>query len=58
MITALDHIAIAVPDLEAAVSRFLGDFGRHYAGKEVVEAEKPRRPFLVCRRRTSSSLRH
>ncbi|GIR83102.1 MAG: hypothetical protein CM15mP84_08500 [Cellvibrionales bacterium] len=27
MITALDHIAIAVPDLERAVARFLEDFG-------------------------------
>ena len=27
MITALDHIAIAVPDLEAGIKRFLEDFG-------------------------------
>ena len=27
MITALDHIAIAVPDLEGAIARFLEDFG-------------------------------
>ena len=27
MIVALDHIAIAVPDLQRAIDRFLGDFG-------------------------------
>ena len=27
MITALDHIAIAVPDLDKAIKRFLDDFG-------------------------------
>ena len=26
MITGLDHIAIAVPDLEAAIERFMTDF--------------------------------
>ena len=40
MITALDHIAIAVPDLEVAVGRFLEDFGLQFDGKEVVEAAK------------------
>ena len=38
MITALDHIAIAVPDLEGAIARFLEDFGLHHDGNEVVEA--------------------
>ena len=27
MITALDHIAVAVPDLEKAIKRFIDDFG-------------------------------
>ena len=28
MIVALDHIGIAVPDLEKAILRFVRDFGR------------------------------
>ena len=36
MITALDHIAIAVPDLEGAIARFLEDFGLQHDGNEVV----------------------
>jgi methylmalonyl-CoA/ethylmalonyl-CoA epimerase len=40
MITALDHIAIAVPDLERAIRRFMEDFGLPFAGSEdVVEAQ-------------------
>jgi len=40
MITALDHIAIAVPDLEKAIKRFLEDFGLEYKGTEdVVDAK-------------------
>ena len=46
MITALDHIAIAVPDLEAAVARFLNDFGLNYTGNEVVEAAKTTTAFF------------
>jgi methylmalonyl-CoA/ethylmalonyl-CoA epimerase len=46
MITALDHIAIAVPDLEAAVRRFLDDFGLHYDGNEIVEAAPDYDRFL------------
>ena len=34
MITGLDHIAIAVPDLEAAIQRFMADFGLEYEGTE------------------------
>ena len=37
MITALDHIAIAVPDLDASIKRFMEDFGLPYDGKEDVE---------------------
>lgn len=40
MIVALDHIAIAVPDLDKAVKRFMDDFGLTYAGREdVVDAK-------------------
>ena len=38
MITALDHIAVAVPDLHAAIRRFAEDFGLELAGVEDVEA--------------------
>lgn len=38
MITGLDHIAIAVPDLEAAIQRFLNDFQQPLAGCENVES--------------------
>lgn len=37
MITALDHIAIAVPDLQAAIARFANDFGLTFNGTEDVE---------------------
>ncbi|MFN2289068.1 MAG: methylmalonyl-CoA epimerase [Chromatocurvus sp.] len=36
MITALDHIAIAVPDFEAAIKRFMEDFGLPFDGTEDV----------------------
>lgn len=38
MIVALDHIAIAVPDLERAIRRFLDDFGLALEGTEAVES--------------------
>jgi methylmalonyl-CoA/ethylmalonyl-CoA epimerase len=46
MITALDHIAIAVPDLEAAIRRFMEDFGLSYDGREDVEAAKTSTAFF------------
>jgi methylmalonyl-CoA/ethylmalonyl-CoA epimerase len=46
MITALDHIAIAVPDLEKAIKRFLEDFGLPFDGKEDVEGEKTSTAFF------------
>ncbi len=46
MITALDHIAIAVPDLEAAIKRFLDDFGLDYQGQEYVESQKTATAFF------------
>jgi len=40
MITALDHIAVAVPDLQKAITRFCEDFGLELGGTEdVVEAK-------------------
>lgn len=38
MIVALDHIAIAVPDLAKAIERFADDFGLALAGTEEVES--------------------
>ncbi len=46
MITALDHIAIAVPDFDQAILRFLDDFGLDYQGKEDVEAAKTTTAFF------------
>ena len=46
MITALDHIAIAVPDLEASIKRFMEDFGLEFSGTEDVEAAKTSTAFF------------
>lgn len=46
MITALDHIAIAVPDLERAIKRFLEDFGLPCEGTEDVESAKTTTAFF------------
>ena len=46
MITALDHIAIAVPDLDKAIARFLEDFGLPFDGTEDVEAAKTTTAFF------------
>lgn len=46
MIVALDHIAIAVPDLEKAIKRFMDDFGLPYKGQEDVEAAKTSTAFF------------
>ena len=45
MITGLDHIAIAVPDLEAAIQRFMADFGLEYEGTEESRLQRHRRRF-------------
>jgi methylmalonyl-CoA/ethylmalonyl-CoA epimerase len=40
MITALDHIAIAVPDLEKSIKRFMEDFDLEFKGtEEVIDAK-------------------
>jgi methylmalonyl-CoA/ethylmalonyl-CoA epimerase len=46
MIVALDHIAIAVPDLDKAIKRFMDDFGLKYEGKEDVPAAKTSTAFF------------
>lgn len=47
MIVALDHIAIAVPDLDKAIKRFLDDFGLNYQGSEDVESAKTSTAFFA-----------
>ena len=46
MITALDHIAVAVPDLEKAIRRFMEDFGLEFEGTEDVEEAKTSTAFF------------
>jgi methylmalonyl-CoA/ethylmalonyl-CoA epimerase len=46
MITRLDHIAIAVPDLNAALKRFVDDLGLQLAGSEDVPTESTSTAFL------------
>lgn len=46
MITALDHIAIAVPDFEKAIKRFMEDFGLPYEGTEDVAPAKTSTAFF------------
>ncbi len=46
MITALDHIAIAVPDFEAAIKRFMEDFGLPFDGTEDVVSAKTKTAFF------------
>ncbi len=46
MIRRLDHIAIAVPDLEAAIARFVEDLGIELGGREDVPTESTSTVFL------------
>ena len=46
MIVALDHIAIAVPDLEKSIKRFMDDFGLIFKGREDVVAAKTSTAFF------------
>lgn len=46
MITGLDHIAIAVPDLDAAIERFMNDFGLTFKGTEDVASAKTSTAFF------------
>lgn len=46
MITGLDHIAIAVPDLTKAIERFAEDFGLNLKGQEDVPEAKTSAAFF------------
>jgi methylmalonyl-CoA/ethylmalonyl-CoA epimerase len=46
MITRLDHIAIAVPDLQRAIERFMTDFGLPYEGTQDVAPARTRTAFF------------
>ncbi len=46
MIVALDHIAIAVPDLEKAIARFAQDFELEFDGREDVAAARTSTAFF------------
>ena len=46
MIIGLDHIAIAVADFEAAIQRFLEDFGLTHAGNEDVHSAQTKTAFF------------
>jgi methylmalonyl-CoA/ethylmalonyl-CoA epimerase len=46
MITALDHIAVAVPDFAKAIERFKEDFGLRFDGTEDVENAKTSTAFF------------
>ena len=46
MITALDHIAIAVPDLDKAIKRFMEDFGLPFDGTDDVVSAKTSTAFF------------
>lgn len=46
MITSLDHIAIAVPDFEKALKRFMEDFGLSFDGTEDVPSAKTKTAFF------------
>jgi methylmalonyl-CoA/ethylmalonyl-CoA epimerase len=46
MIVALDHIAIAVPDFEKAIKRFMEDFGLRFDGTEDVAAARTKTAFF------------
>lgn len=46
MIVSLDHIAVAVPDLEKAIKRFSEDFGLAFKGREDVPSAKTSTAFF------------
>ena len=46
MIKRLDHIAVAVPDLNRAITRFCTDLGLSLGGQEDVPAQSTRTAFL------------
>lgn len=46
MITRLDHVAVAVPDLDAAIRRFAEDLGLRHEGNEDVASAQTRTAFF------------
>lgn len=46
MIRRLDHIAIAVPDLDRAIRRFSDDLGLNFEGEEAVPSQATRTAFF------------
>ena len=46
MIRRLDHVAVAVPDLEAAIRRFSEDLGLAFAGREDVPSQQTSTAFF------------
>ena len=46
MIVGLDHIAIAVPEMQAAIQRFMNDFGIPMSGVEDVVAAQTSTAFF------------
>ena len=46
MIIGLDHVAIAVPDLDKSIKRFAEDFGLDFKGSEAVESAKTQTAFF------------
>lgn len=46
MITGLDHIAVAVPELDAAIKRFMEDFQLDFTGTEEVASQKTTTAFF------------
>jgi methylmalonyl-CoA/ethylmalonyl-CoA epimerase len=46
MIVGLDHIAIAVPDLDKAIRRFMDDFGLTFQGQEDISSASTSTAFF------------
>ena len=46
MIIGLDHIAIAVQDMNEGIKRFMDDFGIHFAGQEDVPSAQTSTAFF------------
>jgi methylmalonyl-CoA epimerase len=47
MIRRLDHVAIAVPDLQRAIRRFTDDLGMAYEGREAVPSQATETAFFA-----------
>ena len=46
MVVGLDHIAVAVPDLDKAIRRFMDDFGLTFKGQEDVSSASTSAAFF------------